>query len=570
MSLEKLPEAPPPLPWNDRRTWLEIGLVLLVFVVHAAWPVPDVNEPHYLGKAIHYWNPDWVGDDFFLDSADTHKVFYFAYGWLSLVLPPVAFAWAGRLITWALLAVAWQRFSYAVVPARWWSVLTAALLVTLVEHAHMAGEWIVGGVEAKGFAYVFVLLGMEALVRGHWGRTWLLLGAASLFHVLVGGWAVVAAGVAWMLSPGERPTVRSMAPALFGGFLLSLPGLIPSLLLSRGVDPEAVAQANYIYVYQRLGHHLAPTQFPPSYVLRFLGLVFFWTLLRQDADDSPARYRLDRFVVGTLAVGLVGAAIGIWGYFEPVGAAGWLRFYWFRLVDVAVPIGVSTRLVGWIFDRWHARPQLVTVALAAAVLLPAVHLGNLAAVRLRPTVPRADAGRVVHYGAWRLACQWIAEPGNVPPDARFLTPRMAQTFKWYTGHSEVATWKDIPQDPESIVRWWNRIHRLHATGLDPPFDPWRPSLAWLGPARLSALGKLYGAGYVITRAQPRLPLPIVYRNRRYIIYRLPAIGPPADEAAALPGGDANDPLAPAQRRPRRAARGALPGEVAPEPLICTK
>lgn len=524
MPLEPPPDYSSPLSWSDRLMWLEAALVLVVFFIHAAWPVPDVNEPHYLGKAIHFWDPNWVGDDFFLDSDDTHKVFYFSYGWLSLWLPPTAFAWVGRLITWSFLAIAWQRLSFALVPQRWWSILTAAILVTLLENAHMAGEWMIGGVEAKGFAYVFVLLGLEAMVRGRWNRTWLLLGAASLFHVLVGGWAVVAAGVAWLLSGRQRPSVLSMAPALIGGFVLSLPGLIPSLMLNRGADPETIRQAHAIYVFGRLSHHLAPSEFPPWYAARFAVLVAFWLLLRKSWVGSQRQHQLDGFIAGSLVIGLIGAIIGILGYFEPMLAAGWLRFYWFRLADIAVPIGVSTGLVAWILAHWHSRPQLVTLALAVALVLPGIYLGNMTLVRLRPAVPRADWGRVADYGSWRLACQWIAESGEVPPEARFLTPRLAQTFKWYTGHSEVATWKDIPQDPNSIVHWWRRICRLYGTGREPPFRRWYRSLARLGPDKLRALGKQYEASYVLTRSRPWLPLPEVYRNRNYAIYRLDGSG----------------------------------------------
>ena len=44
-------------PWW--RAAVETLLVFGVFALHGAWPVPDVNEPHYLSKAKHYWNPDW-------------------------------------------------------------------------------------------------------------------------------------------------------------------------------------------------------------------------------------------------------------------------------------------------------------------------------------------------------------------------------------------------------------------------------------------------------------------------------------------------------------------------------
>ena len=58
------------------------------------------------------------------------------------------------------------------IPRRWFSVLTAAWFVCLLARFHMAGEWVIGGVEAKGFAYVLVFLGLEALVRKRWNRMW--------------------------------------------------------------------------------------------------------------------------------------------------------------------------------------------------------------------------------------------------------------------------------------------------------------------------------------------------------------------------------------------------------------
>src|SRR5262245_25750257 len=177
---------------------LEIILILGVFIIHAGSAVPDVNEPHYLSKAKHYWNPSWCSEDVFCTSADAHQVFYWTFGWLSLWLSLPALAWVGRFITWTLLAWAWRRLSVAIVPNPLYAVLSAALFVALNAHCHMAGEWVVGGLEAKGFAYVLVLLGLEQLVRNRWTWVWLLLGAAGAFHVIIGGWSVVAAGIAWL------------------------------------------------------------------------------------------------------------------------------------------------------------------------------------------------------------------------------------------------------------------------------------------------------------------------------------------------------------------------------------
>ncbi len=140
---------------------------------------------------------------------------------------------------------------------------------------------------------------------------------------------------------------------------------------------------------------------------------------------------------------------------------------------------------------------------------------------------RADKpGKVTNYDDWLAACQWIVE--NTPADARFLTPRSGQTFKWYAGRGEVATWKDIPQDAASIVEWWDRLKEIHAE--DPSVgDPvWRDSLTEAGAARLKELGTRYGAGFVLTDAQPEIELPCVYRNNTYAVYALPLMTSDSD------------------------------------------
>lgn len=515
-------------PW-----WLtaaEVVTVFGVFFIQGAWPVPDVNEPYYLGKAIDYWNPDWIPNDPFLDSADTHKVFYFAFGWLSMWLAPFWLAWVGRVLTWGLLAWAWRRMSFAFLPRPWLSVVTAALFVCLLDRYHLAGEWVVGGVEAKGFAFVLVFLGLEALMRDRWNRAWLLLGAASAFHVLVGGWSVVAAGIAWLLARPERPRLRSMLPALAGGFVLSLPGLLPSVTLDWGVDRATVARAREIYVFERLPHHLDPMQFPQSYVERFLLLCVVLLLLERIAPLDGPRRRLRGFVAGALALAGVGVAAGAVQYVSRSLAADLLRFYWFRLSDVAVPLGVSLVGVRCLAHGLETGRRGARWAWAAALGVAVLHVGGAAARCAMPAVPRSDrlhnfaleSHRVLDYLAWRRACEWIAESGAIPAGARFITPRMGQSFKWYAGRSEVATWKDIPQDARSIVVWRETLDAIYASRTASGRLVWQDSPAALGVARLRWAGRRYEADYVLTLRWPVLDLPVVHENDLYAVYRLDA------------------------------------------------
>ena len=163
-----------------------------VFFAYGAWPIPDVNEQYYVGKAIHFWNPEWLAADPFLNSPDSHWLFYAAFGTLSFFFSQNALVWAGRVLIWALTACAWVRLSRALISRRWVAPLTAAAFAFYLESFHMAGEWIFGGVEGKGFAFPFVFWGLACFVEGKYNRAWILYGIGAAFHVLVGGWAVVA------------------------------------------------------------------------------------------------------------------------------------------------------------------------------------------------------------------------------------------------------------------------------------------------------------------------------------------------------------------------------------------
>ena len=145
--------------------WSKLRLVFAVFFLHGAWPMPDDNETGYVIKAQHYWNPDTFKTDFFANSADAHLVYYWAFGWLTtLGWSLTTVAWIGRITTWLMLAISWRGLSWAIIRRPWIAVLSAELFLFLCERGQMAGEWIAGSVEAKGFAWAFVLWALTALV----------------------------------------------------------------------------------------------------------------------------------------------------------------------------------------------------------------------------------------------------------------------------------------------------------------------------------------------------------------------------------------------------------------------
>src|SRR3954452_3383996 len=194
------------------RQLAEVLLIGLLFFVATGDPTPAVNETHYIARLKHCWNPQWCAGDLFLESTDTQLVFIWLFGWLTRFVSLPATAWIGRVVAWLFVAWSWQRLSWRIVPRPLAAVLSAGLFMALNAYLQMAGEWIVGGVEAKCFAYGFVLMALRDMIDRRWGMVCLLLGASIAFHTIVGGWRSLVCATIWLIYGRHDQSFRSTLP----------------------------------------------------------------------------------------------------------------------------------------------------------------------------------------------------------------------------------------------------------------------------------------------------------------------------------------------------------------------
>ena len=163
----------------------------------------------------------------------------------------------------------------------------------MIQHGNLAGEWVIGGVEAKGFAFVLVFLGLEAFVRDRWNGHGCCWGPPRPFMSWSAAgrpWPWGSPGCCWAKGRDPAPPLRShVAVDSAGGLVLSLPGLLPPLLLNWGTKASVVRAANEIYVYERLPHHLNPWKFPLDQLIPFAVLCLLWLLVGRTAAASGRR-----------------------------------------------------------------------------------------------------------------------------------------------------------------------------------------------------------------------------------------------------------------------------------------
>lgn len=511
---------------SPMRRFGEVLFIVLVFFIATGDPTPSVNETHYICRLKHYWNPQWCTGDLFLESSDTQLVFIWLFGWLTRWFSLSATAWIGRIVAWVFLAWSWQRLSWRLVPRSLAAVLSAALFLALNNYAQLAGEWVVGGVEAKCFAYAFVLMALRELTDRRWSLVCLLLGAAIAFHPIVGGWAALVCATLWLIGGRHEQSVLTMLPGISAGSLLAIVGIAPALSLTWHEPADIVAEANRIYVFERLPHHLAILSLPSdevaSRLIRHTAVLVALCLLGIALRRETQFRSIVRFAWGAAIIACIGLAIELSFLNQPLTAAKFLRYYWFRLTDFAVPMAVALLVTSAISiglqprRRWAAPFLLVTLLFTGWYLEEACR-PRIANLLLGETpIPPADAKLTV-YPAWVDVCDWVA--AKTPPDALFLTPRLNQSFKWRTGRPEVVSRKDIPQDARGIVKWYGRLKDIYYTevgGIEQPLD----SIGILGTDRVRELAKKYHASYVLMDRGQLLSLPLAFWNEEYVVYRI--------------------------------------------------
>jgi hypothetical protein len=235
-------------------------------------------------------------------------------------------------------------------------------------------------------------------------------------------------------------------------------------------------------------------------------------------------------------------------------SATYLCFGWFKMTppDQCVPWAITLLIclgVSYCFTRRHGDteeqtqrqassvPLCLCVKKNASILLyialafyaPLTALPHYADLRTHSgrcrTEMEGPTGKKVGV-EWQDMCHWIKE--NTEPTAKFWIPRDGQTFKWYAQRADIGTWKNVPQDAESVVKWYQSLEELYkykdAEGKVAVDRLLTTLLNSKTEDEIAALQRKYGFTYILCAQSYEMPkhttLEIVYENDVYCRYRV--------------------------------------------------
>ncbi|MBX3441461.1 MAG: hypothetical protein KF774_03580 [Planctomyces sp.] len=502
------------------RSALPIGMLWAILLGASLLrvPVPGVNEPHYLTRARAFWDPAWCPGDLFLESAPAHRAFYLAIGWLTRILPFDQAAIVGRFAGLAVLAWGWWRLCDALAFGAARAAAALSVLLLLQTLGSWSGEWIVGGIESKVFAYGLGFAGLGAWLSRREPAAGLWLGLATTAHPLVGGWMMAAVGLAelgrrrWMpeFAP-EQSTRRRLIALSLWWFVAAAPGIVWAMSAIRSPDALTSLQADFIQVSYRLAHHLDAWTFPRESHRWFACLCALWLLLRHASGSRSLLRRIDVVAGCSLAVslGIVLATAGPRPLRMPLSAVEeWqvrlLKFYGFRMADALIPVALSLHAAEFWYGlvrahrpRWALLPVLGAYAIAVAAPGPDQNPS-----RMTPDVRRD----------WRAAMHWIRE--RSAEGALIQAANENWGVKWYAERPEYVNFKDCPQDAAGIVEWNRRLSRFTSWSRAGLADDGRVSAA-----DLERLRDETGIEFLISSRFGPIDVEPVYANATFRVHR---------------------------------------------------
>jgi hypothetical protein len=501
------------------------------------------NEVDVLPLAKQFADPDWIANDWYLNSETNYRyLFQVIFGWLIVHLGFLPTSIIGRLCCYAL--VAWgivllgQKLGLSLS-----YLLLATVAVTYQGYLQgaIAGEWFVGGLEAKAIAYGLILIAIPLMLSRKYVLMTLLLGLATSFHVLVGGWAFLTT-LGWLcLRPRERLLkLGQMGWLLLIIYLVTSAGAISvSLRQLLSSPPSGAISPSFIYVFLRLPHHLNPFAWHPILWLRLIIYIAIWTgclmSLKKKADlkgwkaEDYARFELSEFTLISLIPFVAGVAIA---FFDHQGT--WLQYYPFRFGDMILPLTTSLLFACTLetrFSTQQSKFRLLLVTCLSCILFVQVAFFTQSAIAYSEfPSEQQDADP-----QWKLMSDWIHD--HTSEDAIIIShPWKLANFTWMTERATIVKLKLFPQTPSAIVEYYERINDLSGGAVakiyfgDEQLDQRKTvkaisaGFSHLNTSQVQELMTKYKSNYFLTDRSHHLDLPIVHTQAAYILYGRSNVG----------------------------------------------
>lgn len=490
------------------------------------------NEVDVLPLAKQYVFPKWISEDWYLNQPPGYRlIFQTIFGNLIGNFGFLATSIIGRLFCYTLVATG------IVLIGRKLTLTLPSLLVVVGLFVYIrryqgivAREWLVEGLETKAIAYGLVLLSLHFMLSGRYRPMMLMLGLATSFHVLVGGWTFFAV-LGWLFLRDRKQitNLAYLAKLLLIYAIASIFAIKPIVEQLFTPNPASEIAPSYIYVFFRLPHHLNPLSWNSQWwIIFFVYLLIFSISINVLKHQKENRSYIDLaiFTGLTLIPFMTGLAIAPFDF-----QGKFLQYYPFRLGDIMLPLNTCLLFV-CALQQTFTNQKKIYLCLCLILISIACSFQGVKFQQELFELSQFPSGEQKVDPEWKTLCHWVRD--RTPDNTNFISPPIdLESFTWLAERPTVAQYKLFPQNKGRILAWYERITDLSGNGnLLSNRNPRRSKKKeiedlltngynHLTTPQVKALMIKYKANYLVTHLGHSLELPVAYRNSRYIIYYEP-------------------------------------------------
>jgi len=490
----------------------EIGITFGLMVVFLfQFHIMD-NEMDVLPYARAIFDPDWLGSDWYLHLEIPYR-FLFSYpvGWSIDTFGWVPTIVAGRLLTYLFIATALYDLRKTILPKASTPIfiLPVALFLLLFRTGIGPGEWIVGALDTKVFAYGFAMVSLSRTIRGQWVIAMSAAGLALSFHLLVGGYNLVCIAplalsrfrdVTW----SQKRSIQMIIAFIINGSV-GLYAIANQLFFSTSYNGGA---AWTFYVEKRVAHHLIPTEFPLTWwILMPLLIGLNAWIYAKSKYGTLSRLALYSLVTAVIA----GAGFLIW----MIGPTQLLRYYFFRISDGLLPL-YSLFVVTLCFA--NKRPVSDKKWMAGITLVIGIIAIPATFQFFRKSIWDPHEFLYQHCSDREMA-EWIKE--NTSADGVFLTNYNSKYWYMHYERPLFASFKHAPQSAEDLDEWMHRLTLVNG-GLGVTDNELESrNFASMSLAEYLEIKRSYPEiSFLLLPENKNIALPVLYRTKRFVLYDL--------------------------------------------------
>jgi hypothetical protein len=467
-------------------------------------------------KAVY--NENWLENDWYLNLAIPYR-FLFSYivGFFADTFGIIQTIIYGRLASYLLIVFSifsllkplktlFESFLY---------FFSIVLFFKFFPVGNGAGEWMLGGLETKVFAYAFAIMSLASFLSKKYQKGLFFSGLALSFHLLVGIYNLFCLLPIFLFYQREtngffKKIFKALPIFLLAG-AIGIYGIVYQFFLIE----EDVSKLGWdIYVNIRVPHHTLPNQFPfetwiKTGVFTLLNITFFLKSKQRKVKLMSA------YALFSVIISLAGVLL-----FIALGASHHLKYYFFRFSDSMLPFLTLLNIAAFIIENKEKlyskkEKQLKYVVLIACLffIIPKTKR-FLSKIVTTTSISKIKAATNKDIPM----TEWIKK--NTEKTSIFITPPDAQYFYINAERSIFVSWKHSPQNANDMVAWYNRLKLLNCGKEFKNLREVRNHYYTLTEANISVITEKYSDIDYFLTTNERLNFPILFKSSTHTLYKV--------------------------------------------------